>query len=179
MRYVALHTSVPVPEVRESYIKIGCGYIFMSKADGQPLADMWKELGVEQRAVVVCQLRDYAEQLRSLTGKLYGALWHQASEDIFFHRLPFHHEKVTYGPYFCRQQSNDGLVTALENSRPNRSLDEYEKDLTERIRAVTDDLNEERHRLEKCLGLVEDNRHGGLDVEMRIISDLPITKPQL
>ena len=39
--------------------------------------------------------------------------------------------------------------------------------------------NEERHKLEKCLSLIEDNRHGGLDVEMRIISDLPLTKPQL
>lgn len=38
------------------------------------------------------------------------------------------------------------------------------------------DPNEERHKLEKCLDLIGDNRHGGLDVEMRIISDLPITK---
>lgn len=41
------------------------------------------------------------------------------------------------------------------------------------------DLNEERHRLEQCLSLIEGNHDGGLDVEMRIISDLPITKPQL
>ncbi|KAM0716120.1 hypothetical protein Q7P37_008634 [Cladosporium fusiforme] len=41
------------------------------------------------------------------------------------------------------------------------------------------DLNEEKNRLEKCLGLVDDNRHCGLDAEMRIISDLPIIKPQL
>jgi tetratricopeptide (TPR) repeat protein len=38
------------------------------------------------------------------------------------------------------------------------------------------DPNEERHRLEKSLGLIEDNSHGGLDIEMRIISDLPKTK---
>lgn len=41
------------------------------------------------------------------------------------------------------------------------------------------DPNEERHKLEKCVDLIEHNRHGGLYVEMRIISDLPITKPQL
>lgn len=41
------------------------------------------------------------------------------------------------------------------------------------------DPSDERYKLEKCLDLIEDNRHGGLDVEMRIISDLPITKPQL
>lgn len=111
----------------------------MSKADGGPLADIWKELGVEQRASVVCQLRDYTEQLRSLTGEFYGALWHQACEDIFFHHLPFHHEKFNYGPYFSRQQFNDGLVVALENSRPTRSLDEFEKDLATRVQAVTDE----------------------------------------
>lgn len=41
------------------------------------------------------------------------------------------------------------------------------------------DPNDERHKLEKCLSLIEDNRHGGLDVEMKLISDLPLTKPQL
>jgi tetratricopeptide (TPR) repeat protein len=41
------------------------------------------------------------------------------------------------------------------------------------------ELNEERHRLKECLDLIEDNRHGELDVEMRIISDLPRTKPAL
>jgi cell shape-determining protein MreC len=40
-------------------------------------------------------------------------------------------------------------------------------------------LNEERDRLKKCLDLIEDNRHGGLDVEAKIISDLPRTKPAL
>ena len=41
------------------------------------------------------------------------------------------------------------------------------------------DPNEEVRKLEKCLSLVEINRHGGLDDEMRVISDLPLTKPQL
>ena len=39
--------------------------------------------------------------------------------------------------------------------------------------------NDEVRKLDKCLHLVEDNGHGGLDAEMRIISDLPLTKPQL
>ena len=41
------------------------------------------------------------------------------------------------------------------------------------------DSNEERNKLKKCLDLIEDNRHGGLDAEMRITSELPLTKPQL
>ncbi|KXT02489.1 hypothetical protein AC578_4183 [Pseudocercospora eumusae] len=145
MRFVALHTSIPVPEVQEAYNKNGCGYIVMSKADGEPLADIWQDLGSDQRASVVSQLRNYAEQLRSLTGQFYGALWGQACEDIFFNHLPFHHERVRYGPYYTRQQFNDGLIAALENSRPNRSLAYSEKALASRIRAVTDETKTFSH----------------------------------
>jgi serine/threonine protein kinase len=145
MQYVARHTSVPVPEVYESYTKHGCGYIFMSKADGEPLARVWNDLGSEQRASVVSQLRDYAEQLRSLDGEFYGALWHQASEDIFFNHLPFRDEKIHYGPYYSRSQYNDGLVTALQNSRPMHSLNEVETDLEKNIRAVTDETRTFSH----------------------------------
>lgn len=137
MRYVALHTSIPVPEVQESYIKDGCGYIVMSKADGEPLGDVWEDLSSEQRALVVSQLRSYTEQLRSLTGEFYGALWCQPSEDIFFKHLPSRHEEIHYGPYRSRRQYNDGLVAALENSRPGQ-LSETDKDLARRIQAITD-----------------------------------------
>lgn len=41
------------------------------------------------------------------------------------------------------------------------------------------DPNDERHKLGKYLSLIEDNRNGGLDVEMKLISDLLLTKPQL
>lgn len=139
MQYVARHTSVPVPEVRESYTKDGCGYILMSKADGKPLADVWKNLGPDQRASVVDQLRDYAKQLRSLHGEFYGALWHQASEDVFFNHLPFHHKKIHYGPYYSRRQFNDGLVAALQNSRPTHLLSEVGVDLEKRIRAADEE----------------------------------------
>lgn len=138
MRYVALHTSIPVPKVQESYTRNGCGYIFMSKAGGEPLADVWKELDLGQGASVVRQLQKYVQELQSLTGEFYGALWDQACEDTFINHLPFHHVKVHYGPYYSRQQFNDGLVTALQNSGPTRSLDEFEQDISERIQAVTD-----------------------------------------
>ena len=72
MQYVAQCTSVLVFEVHYLYIKHGCGYICMSRADGEPLGDVWKDLGPRQRASVISQLRDYAEQLRSLDG---GFLW--------------------------------------------------------------------------------------------------------
>lgn len=145
MQYVARHTSVPVPEVQDSYIQHGCGYILMSKAHGEPLADVWKDLDSVQRASVISQLRDYAEQIRSLEGEFYGALWHQASEDVFFNHLPFRDEKIHYGPYYSRRQFNEGLVAALRNSRPTDLSDETGMDLEKRIRAVTDETRTFTH----------------------------------
>ena len=138
-RFVALQTSIPVPEVFESYVEDGNGYIFMSKADGEPLADLWAHLTPEEKLSVVRQLRCYAKQLRSLTGEFYGALWNSASQDLFFNHLPYHHEEVQYGPYYSRQEYNDGLVTALENSHPSRSLNGFEKALADKALKIADE----------------------------------------
>lgn len=162
MQYAARHTSVPVPEVYDSYIKDGCGYILMSKADGEPLADMWENLDSVQRAFVVSQLQDYVGQLRSLDGEFYGALWHQPTEDVFFHHLTLHHQDIHYGPYNSREEYNDGLVAALQNSRPTSLLNESDTDLEKRIRAVTDEAMTLSHGdlhplnfLVNCTGVVK------------------------
>ena len=138
-RFVALQTSVPVPEVFDWYVKDGIGYIFMSKADGEPLADLWAHLTAEEKSSVVTQLQCYAQQLRSLTGEFYGALWNSASQDIFFNHLPYHQQEVHYGPYYSRQEYNDGLVTALENSRPSHSLNDSEKALANKALRIEDE----------------------------------------
>jgi hypothetical protein len=145
MRYVTLHTSIPVPKVQASYIKDGCGYIMMSKADGEPLARIWKQLDAEHKASVISQLRSYVEQLRSLDGTFYGSLWNQPCEDVVFSHVPFLHEEFHYGPYHSRQQYNDGLVAALEHSLPTHSFGEFEKDLATRIQAITDETKTFSH----------------------------------
>jgi hypothetical protein len=68
MRFVALQTSVPVPQVLESYVRHGHGYILMSKVHGEPVADVWKDFTPEQRVSVIDQLRDYTVQLGALRG---------------------------------------------------------------------------------------------------------------
>lgn len=40
MQYVALHTPVPVPKVKEFNTADSYSHIFMSKADGEPLGDV-------------------------------------------------------------------------------------------------------------------------------------------
>lgn len=49
MRFVARKTSVPVPQVLESYVKDGRGYILMSKVDGESLTKTRKTLTADQR----------------------------------------------------------------------------------------------------------------------------------
>ena len=139
MGFVVIKTSIPVPEILESYVKDGTGYIFMSKAAREPLANMWKDLSAGQRASVVSQLKYFTQQLNLLTGEFYGSLWEMPSEDIFFTHVPFHHKDVQYGPYYSRQQYNVGLVTALSNSRPACPLADGEKALANRLLAVTNE----------------------------------------
>jgi hypothetical protein len=48
-------------------------------------------------------------------------------------------------PYYTRRQFNDGLVAALQNSRPTRLLNEADTGLEKRIRAVTDETKPFSH----------------------------------
>ncbi|KAF2214177.1 hypothetical protein CERZMDRAFT_11284, partial [Cercospora zeae-maydis SCOH1-5] len=139
MRFVARETRIPVPEVIKSYMEDGNGYIFMSRLEGEPLGDCWAQLSPDLRSVVVHQLAGYLQELSSLHGDFYGALWHQPSKDIFFMHLPFRSEQVRYGPYHSRQQYNEGLIKALENSTPTASLAGLEEGLIDKLMNNNDD----------------------------------------
>jgi hypothetical protein len=70
-------------------------------------------------------------------------------------------------------QRSRGAETSLKASLLLKNIDHARDSLAGL------DLSDERDRLKECLDLLEDNRHGGLDVEMRIVSDLLLTKPKL
>lgn len=146
MRLVARNTSIPVPKVYESYIKDDLGYIIMSRVDGEPLARVWKTLDENKRAFVVAQLKSFMEELEQVQGGYYGALWDLPSEDIFFKHMPWKNEISTYapyhpyGPYYSRSEYNEGLIEALENSRPTSTLKEKDQALARELRSIQDNL---------------------------------------
>lgn len=138
MRFVAAKTTIPVPEVYESYVHDELGYIFMSKIEGDLLGDVWCSMTDEHKGFVVAQMRDYVIQLSSLHGDFYGSLWHQPCRDVFFGHWPFKPVKLAYGPYYTRQEYNDALILALANSTPTGTVEGL-GELVERLGAITDE----------------------------------------
>lgn len=139
MRFVSRMTNIPVPQVHESYVLTGKGYILMDRVPGTPLSKIWKHLSPVQRGPLVNQLRDIVKELGSLRGDFFGALWNEPSLDVFFIHLPFKNLELSYGPFKTRQQYNQGLVDALHNARPEGQLDEWDQGLIEQLRQLTDD----------------------------------------
>lgn len=79
MRFVSRMTDVPVPDVHESYISRGKGYIFMDRVPGRPLSEIWEDLSQAHKDSLVNQLREIFKKLGSLRGDFFGALWNQPS----------------------------------------------------------------------------------------------------
>jgi len=66
MRYVASHTSIPVPHVYASFVRNDTFYILMERVAGERLAEGWAARSDESRAIIISQLRSMVQELRSL-----------------------------------------------------------------------------------------------------------------
>jgi hypothetical protein len=67
MRYIAVHTTVPVPAVIDSWLDgEGKEMIAMTYVPGEDLNNVWQRLGDKQRDDVLAQLADSIAQLRAL-----------------------------------------------------------------------------------------------------------------
>lgn len=62
MRFVAKHTTVPVPRVYD----VGDNHLTMEFIEGESLEKSWTKLSAEDQALVIRQLRDYVGQLRAI-----------------------------------------------------------------------------------------------------------------
>lgn len=66
MRFVAEHTSLPVPRVYCSFVHKNRAYIVMERIKGKTIAEAWPELSTESRRRVLKQLKDMVDELRSV-----------------------------------------------------------------------------------------------------------------
>ena len=82
MLFVAEKTSIPVPKIHSAYIdgpleRDGLGtlpydvYIFMQFVDGETLDKQWPGYDIETKNQITTELKDYMEQLHSITGGSY------------------------------------------------------------------------------------------------------------
>ncbi|TDL20704.1 hypothetical protein BD410DRAFT_871334 [Rickenella mellea] len=66
MRFVTQHTQIPVPYVWLQVQIFDVYYTFMTRINGKCLQDIWPNLSHSDRELIVRQLRNFMQQLRSI-----------------------------------------------------------------------------------------------------------------
>ena len=109
MRLLSEKTSLPVPKVHDAYVQEdGCGVMVMEYIEGITLDQAWPSYDQAQRSSILYQLRDYMNELRSITANVISSIDGEACIDQFFAT-----DNIRYGPYSDENAFNEGLVYAL------------------------------------------------------------------
>jgi serine/threonine protein kinase len=66
MKFIHDHTTIPVPKMLGAYEKNGYRYIVMEFVEGKLLQDTWPTLPLDDRAVILSELKDYVRQMRQI-----------------------------------------------------------------------------------------------------------------
>jgi aminoglycoside phosphotransferase (APT) family kinase protein len=66
MRFIAQHTSIPVPKVYCAFTRHGWTYILMERIDGQMVGRHWLRRSPESKARILSQLRQFVQEMRSI-----------------------------------------------------------------------------------------------------------------
>ncbi|THV55383.1 hypothetical protein BGAL_0009g00330 [Botrytis galanthina] len=74
MRYIATHTSIPVPRVIEATTDGKLTSITMEYIEGERLDKVWNTLPEDQKKSIASQINDMLFQLRGLTGRYIGGM---------------------------------------------------------------------------------------------------------
>ncbi|KAI0051288.1 kinase-like protein [Auriscalpium vulgare] len=111
VKFIAKHTTIPVPRVLVVTRGFGCTYFLMRRARGSSLAWEWDSLDHDRRAKIVAQLRSIVEQLRALpspqpNSRSICGLGGAACKD------PRVSSAITFGPFEDEGAFNDRLIEA-------------------------------------------------------------------
>ncbi|MCJ1396753.1 hypothetical protein MMC18_009645 [Xylographa bjoerkii] len=72
LRFIAKHTSIPVPKVHHAFTHRGKTYILMERICGKTIAKRWHSLSDTSKASIFKQLKRMIEELRSIPSKTTG-----------------------------------------------------------------------------------------------------------
>lgn len=113
LRYVRQHTSIPVPEVFESYIHPETGHpcIVMEYIEGKTLDEEWSAYSVEEKKKVIGQLKGYIGQLRSIKAQKIGTVDGGRVQDQLFDDAD---ELRMVEPFDGVDAFHEGLIVVLE-----------------------------------------------------------------
>jgi aminoglycoside phosphotransferase len=72
MRFIARHTSIPVPKVYCAFTHRGRTYILMERIRGETVASRWRLLSNTSKSLIFNQLKQMIQELRSEPGQTDG-----------------------------------------------------------------------------------------------------------
>ncbi|KAK2874976.1 hypothetical protein FQN49_001893 [Arthroderma sp. PD_2] len=110
MGFVREKTSIPIPEVYDSYVQDGSKYgcIVMEYVNGSRLDEEWESYDKGQKDGIISQLKQYFNELRSTPGTFVGSVDLTHCEDQFFSD-----DRGSYCPFESEAAFNDGLIRAV------------------------------------------------------------------
>lgn len=112
MRFIAKHTSIPVPKV---YCAFTCGertYIVMERIDGEMVGNGWRFRSAESQKRILLQLKQMVDEMRSLPAPGPGV----ANVDggpLFEERIPG--TSLRHGPFRNIQEFHKHLREGVES----------------------------------------------------------------
>jgi aminoglycoside phosphotransferase (APT) family kinase protein len=111
-RYVALHTSIPVPTIHDFWTEEdGRACLVMEYKDGQTLHRHWRHLSVDQKMTIMRVLRGFLDELRSLPQPHPKGMIGSVSGGAFFDfRMS---GQSLYGPFRDEAAYNDWRISTF------------------------------------------------------------------
>jgi aminoglycoside phosphotransferase (APT) family kinase protein len=97
MRYIAQHTSIPVPKVYCSFVYKNRAHIVMERIKGETLASAWKKLSQDTRVNIIAQLGEMIQELRALPPPSTTGVESCVGGSLYDSRLP--HGAPRFGPF--------------------------------------------------------------------------------
>ncbi|TAQ90524.1 hypothetical protein B7494_g1168 [Chlorociboria aeruginascens] len=115
LRFIAEHTSIPVPKVHHAFIHRGKTYILMERIRGETMAKKWPSLSDTSKASIFNQLTQIVKELRSIPSET-TAVSNLEGGPIYDCRLP---QTSSWGPFisvydFHLALRNDVTADSLE-----------------------------------------------------------------
>lgn len=130
MKYIAEHTTIPVPKVYCSFLHKNRAYIVMERIQGEELAGAWKKLSEKSLQKILAQLKNIIEELRNIEPPPGTGVESSVGGSLYDSRLP--HGNPRFGPYktiqeFHRWLRDDIKVTQTETGNSVTSQQEADE----------------------------------------------------
>jgi aminoglycoside phosphotransferase len=117
MRFIAQHTSIPVPKVYCAFTHRDRTYIVMERIDGEMVANGWTNRSAESQAKILSQLREMIHEMRNLSPAQGQKIGNVDGGPFFDCRLPG--PSLRFGPFSSITDFHRHLRDGFEFSPKN------------------------------------------------------------